>query len=99
MHREAASEALLIEISRWQRAEANRLGIALPLPSTEPPCGGSTVGNPHRSNPMTDENKAGEEAKTETKIEHADTVNVGGGDKPETKPEGEEAGEADSKAE
>lgn len=31
MSREAEAEALLIEVSRWQRAEANRLGIPLPL--------------------------------------------------------------------
>lgn len=29
MNRDAASEALLIEVSRWQRAEADRLGISL----------------------------------------------------------------------
>lgn len=31
MSREEAAEALLVDVSRWQRAEAARLGLLLPL--------------------------------------------------------------------
>lgn len=31
MNRDEAAEALLIEVSRWQRAEVERLGLFLPL--------------------------------------------------------------------